>query len=475
MPPATTSLDSFVAAPASALLERAHPHPQPFSELDERIAQRTALVAVVGLGYVGLPLLVAAAAEGFECIGVDRDSRKIAGLRTGRSHVPDVSEDALGAARRAQFTTDPRVLVAADVVIVAVPTPLADGSPDLTLVRQAMEDVAAVLRHDQLVVLESTTYPGTTEELVRPILETSGLVAGRDFALAYSPERINPGGGVTLRQTPKIVAGLTPADGRVATRFYETVVDRVVTTKTTRAAEMAKLIENTFRQVNIALVNELATIAPGIGVDVWEALDAAATKPFGYMPFWPGPGVGGHCIAIDPSYLSWKVEQRLGFGIGFIEHARAVNNRMPSYVAGRVAEALNERGLALNGAKVLVLGLTYKPGVNDVRESPALSVLHRLLEAGADVRYHDPNVSEVVIGGQRHNDPIKLPKDTPPQDLPRLRSVDLDADALADADCVVILTAHPGIDYSSVADSASLTFDAVGATRHVRQANVVLL
>jgi len=480
LPPVTTSLDAFSAAPASELFARAlsestTPSSPPLTELEARIAQRTALVAVVGLGYVGLPLLVAAAAEGFDCIGVDRDSRKIAGLRTGRSHVPDITQDDLAVTARSQFTTNPRVLVAADVVIVAVPTPLADGSPDLTLVRNAMEDVAAVLRHDQLVILESTTYPGTTEELVRPILETSGLVAGRDFALAYSPERINPGSGVTLRETPKIVAGITPDDARVATRFYETLVDRVVTTKTTRAAEMAKLIENTFRQVNIALVNELATIAPGIGVDVWEALDAAATKPFGYMPFWPGPGVGGHCIAIDPSYLSWKVEQRLGFGIGFIEHARAVNNRMPTYVAGRVAEALNERGQALNGAKVLVLGLTYKPGVNDVRESPALAVLHRLMEAGADVRYHDPHVPEVVIGGQRHDDPIKLPPGTPPEQLPRLHSVDLDAAALADADCVVILTAHPGVDYSSVAAAASLTFDAVGVTRTVRQANVVLL
>lgn len=473
MPPITTSLEAFSAAPATEMLARTTS--EPFAELHDRIAQRTALVAVVGLGYVGLPLLVAAAAEGFECIGVDRDPNKIRGLRGGNSHVPDVTEHDLALARRSQFTTDPRVLVAADVVIVAVPTPLADGSPDLTLVRNAMEDVAAVLRHDQLVVLESTTYPGTTEELVRPLLESSGLVAGRDFALAYSPERINPGGGVTLRETPKIVAGVTPADGRVAVAFYETLVDRVVPTDTTRAAEMAKLIENTFRQVNIALVNELATIAPGIGVDVWEALDAAATKPFGYMPFWPGPGVGGHCIAIDPSYLSWKVEQRLGFGIGFIEHARAVNNRMPSYVAGRIAEALNERGKAMNGARVLVLGLTYKPGVNDVRESPALGVLQRLLEAGADVQYHDPFIPEVVIGGQRHGDPIKTPPGTPPSELPRLHSVALDPATLAEADCVVILTAHGGVDYDSVTEAASLTFDAVGVTRHRRKANVVLL
>jgi UDP-N-acetyl-D-glucosamine dehydrogenase len=335
--------------------------------------------------------------------------------------------------------------------------------------------VAEVLSPDQLVVLESTTYPGTTEELVRPILEAGGLRAGVDFALAYSPERINPGSGITLRETPKIVAGVGPADTDVAEAFYGSLVDKVVRTSSTRAAEMAKLIENTFRQVNIALVNELATIAPSIGVDVWEALDAAATKPFGYMPFWPGPGVGGHCIAIDPSYLSWKVEQRLGFGIGFIEHARAVNNRMPSYVAGRVADALNRTGKAVKGARILVLGLTYKQGVNDVRESPALAVLHRFIEAGADVSYHDPFVANVAIGGRRHNDPIKLPADTPVSELPRLHSVALDGPTLAAADCVVVLTPHPGIDYDEVVASSALVFDAVGVTRAHRHPNVVLL
>ena len=467
-----TSLDAFVAAPATELLDR---RPRHLADLEQRIEQRTATVAVVGLGYVGLPLLVAAAAEGFNVIGLDRDLAKVRSLRAGQSYIPDIADAELAVADRAQFTSDFRVLIAADVVVVAVPTPLADGTPDLTLVRSAMEGVASVLRPGQLVVLESTTYPGTTEELVRPILESSGLVAGLDFALAYSPERINPGSGRTLRETPKIVAGLTLSCGDAAERFYGTLVDQVVRTRTPRAAEMAKLIENTFRQVNIALVNELATIAPAIGVDVWEALDAAASKPFGYMPFWPGPGVGGHCIAIDPSYLSWKVEQRLGFGIGFIEHARAVNNRMPSFVAGRVAEALNNAGRALKGARVLVLGLTYKAGVNDVRESPALGVLGKLVEGGADVRYHDPLVPEVVIGGQRHSDPIRLPAGTPVEELPRLSSVELNDAELAAADCVVILTAHPGIDYSAVVDAAPLVFDAVGVTRSARRPHVVLL
>lgn len=468
----TAPLEAFIDAPVTEVLARRPHHP---SELEQRIEQRTATVAVVGLGYVGLPLLVAAAAEGFTVVGLDRDLHKIHSLRSGQSYVPDITDEELAHAERGQFTSDFRVLVAADVVIVAVPTPLADGTPDLTLVRSAMEGVASVLRPGQLVVLESTTYPGTTEELVKPILESTGLVAGLDFALAYSPERINPGSGVTLRETPKIVAGLTLSCGDVAEHFYGTLVDRVVRTRTPRAAEMAKLIENTFRQVNIALVNELATIAPGIGVDVWEALDAASSKPFGYMPFWPGPGVGGHCIAIDPSYLSWKVEQRLGFGIGFIEHARAVNNRMPSYVASRISEALNDAGRALKGARVLVLGLTYKPGVNDVRESPALAVLHRLMEAGADVQYHDPHVPELVVGGRRHSDPIRMPAGTPVEELPRITSMPLTGDALASADCVVILTAHPGIDYDEVVASSPLVFDAVGVTRARRQPNVVLL
>lgn len=446
----------------------------PFLELERLIAERTALVAVVGLGYVGLPLLAAAAAAGFRGIGLDRDKVKITALRAGRSTVGDVSDDELPAACL-QFTCDPRVLLAADVIIVAVPTPLADGGPDLSLVRAAMEDVASVLRPQQLVILESTTYPGTTEEIVRPILEARGMVVGRDVALAYSPERINPGSGVTVRQTPKIVSGVGHADTAVAVRFYETIVDRVVVTRSPREAEMAKLIENTFRQVNIALVNELATIAPAIGVDIWDALDAAATKPFGYLPFWPGPGVGGHCIAIDPSYLSWKVEQLLGFGIGFVEHARAVNNRMPSHVAGRVAETLNENGLAVRGANVLLVGVAYKPGVTDVREAPALAVLQRLMDSGANVRYHDPHVPEIVFGGRRRSDPVQLATDTPVARLPRLTSVELSSEQLADVDCAVILTPHAEIDYDALAASVPLVFDAVGVTRQNRHPNVVLL
>ena len=458
-------------APSSAaVLDAALP--PPLAHLRHRIDERTATVAVVGMGYVGLPLLLAAHAEGFPAIGVDTDPGKTASLEAGRSYLVDVSDDELAATGDVLFSTDHHVLRDADVVVLAVPTPLREGSPDLSLVQAAASDVALVLRAGQLVVLESTTYPGTTEELVLPILQTSGLTAGRDFALAYSPERINPGSGWTLRATPKIVAGLTDADAEVAIAFYETLVDRVVPTSSLKAAEMAKLIENTFRQVNIALVNELATIAPAIGVDLWDALDAAATKPFGYMPFWPGPGVGGHCIAIDPSYLSWKVEQRLGFGIGFIEHARSVNNRMPAYVTSRISDALNDVGRPLQGARILVLGLTYKAGVNDVRESPALNVLGRLLAAGALCSYHDPYVPSVEVGGRRQGD---LPRVLPVEERPRLTSVELSHEVLASTDCLVILTAHPTLDYGAAIDAAPLVFDAAGVTRGSRAANVVLL
>ena len=447
-----------------------------------RIADRTATVGVVGLGYVGLPLVVAAWAEGFGIVGVDADAQKVKNLREGRSPIASVPDDHLGWAAddlawesRVQFSTSPGALLAADVILVAVPTPLRDGTPDLSLVRAAMEDIARVLRPGQLVVLESTTYPGTTQEVVQPLLEATGLTAGIDFSLAYSPERINPGDGRRLRDVPKIVAGVTPTDTSLAELFYGAIVDEVVRTSSPREAEMAKLIENTFRQVNIALVNELATIAPSVGVDIWAALDAAATKPFGYMPFWPGPGVGGHCIAIDPSYLSWKVEQRLGFGIGFVEHARTVNNRMPEHVVRRITDVLNTRGQAVHGSRLVVLGLAYKAGVDDLRESPALGVLQRLVAAGADCAYHDPFVPTAVSGGRRQSDFVKTAPDMPSDDLPRLRSVALTTDLLAGADCVVILTAHPQIDYDVVVASAPLVFDAVGVTRHARSANVVLL
>src|SRR4051795_3091287 len=285
----------------------------------------------------------------------------------------------------------------AGVIVLCLPTPLADAAPDLSMVGAAAESVAAHLRPGVLVILESTTWPGTTEEFLRPILETSGLAAGADFALAYSPERIDPGSsGHRLATTPKVVSGLTGRCRDLAVSFYAPIVGSVAVTTSPRDAEMAKLIENTYRLVNIALVNELAVMAKDLGVDIWEALHAAATKPFGYQPFWPGPGVGGHCIAIDPTYLSWRAGQQLGYRVGFIEHANEVNNRMPDYVATRVADMLNHAGKAVNGSRVLGVGVAFKAGVDDLRGSPALEVLERLAAKGANVRFHDPFVETVM-------------------------------------------------------------------------------
>ncbi|TMK84846.1 MAG: nucleotide sugar dehydrogenase, partial [Actinobacteria bacterium] len=362
----------------------------PLLILSERIRTKEATVGVVGLGYVGLPLLVAVGNAGFPVVGMEANPEKVDKLREGRSYVGDVTGSDLASVEEGEFATDPAILQRAEVIVICVPTPLTDHTPDLSLVRKAAHDVGLHLRRGRLVILESTTYPGTTEELLRPILEeTSGLSAGRDFALAYSPERIDPGQSVhRLENTPKIVAGLTD-------RCRD--LREVVNTSSPREAEMAKLVENTFRQVNIALVNELAIMAREMDVNIWEALSAAATKPFGYMPFWPGPGVGGHCISIDPSYLSWRAGQRLGYRISFIEHANEVNNRMPTYVVARVGEALNDAGKAVRGSKVLAVGVTYKPGVDDLRESPSLAVMERLAAKGADLSYHDPFVPELHL------------------------------------------------------------------------------
>ncbi|HEX2076009.1 MAG TPA: nucleotide sugar dehydrogenase [Geodermatophilus sp.] len=434
---------STAAPPASPIPTRSQSLPC----LAAAVGERTATVAVVGLGYVGLPLALAVAQAGFGVIGIDAVPDKVAALRAGRSYVSDLSDAELAPLSTARFTTDLAAAGDADVVLIAVPTPLRDGSPDLSLVEQAGAAVGRVLRPGSLVVLESTTYPGTTEELLVPLLECGGLRAGRDFAVAFSPERVDPGSTHTLRGTPKVVGGLTPSCGELAAAFYATLVDRVVVTRGPREAEMAKLIENTFRQVNIALVNELATIAPDLGVDIWAALDAAATKPFGYMPFWPGPGVGGHCIAVDPSYLSWRAEQKLGYGIGFIQHARAVNNRMPAHVVARVRDLLDEAGTALRGARIHVLGVAYKPDVNDARESPAVAVAERLLRAGADVSYTDPYLQQIELDGRM------------------FVSVAATPDLLAGCDLVVLLTAHRGLDHDAVLDAAPRLLDATGSLR----------
>jgi UDP-N-acetyl-D-glucosamine dehydrogenase len=430
----------------------------PLDALAAKIRERQATAAVVGLGYVGLPLLVGIHQAGFPSLGIDTDQAKIDVLTTRRSHVVDVADSEIEAMDRATFSANPSPLAEADVIILCLPTPLRDGAPDLTMVLTAAEDVARYLKPGVLVVLESTTYPGTTEELLRPILEESGLVAGHDFALGYSPERIDPGNrDHRLDSTPKIVAGLTDRCRELAVSFYSAFVHTVVTTATPREAEMAKLIENTYRQVNIALVNELAVLARDLGVDIWESLQAASTKPFGYQAFWPGPGVGGHCISIDPTYLSWRAGQQLGYRVEFIEHANEVNNRMPDYVVSRIAEALNDAGKPINGSKVLGIGVAFKPGVDDLRESPSLGVLERLQRKGAVVSYHDSFVGRCVIGDDEQG------------------SLPLDAETIGIQDLVVILTPHPDVDIHALVNTAAMVFDTRGVTVGMDAPNVVRL
>ena len=433
--------------------------PSPLAALPAALATRDATVAVVGLGYVGLPLALTLADVGYRVLGLESDPTKVAGLSAGHSHITGIDDDEVAlvaASPKVRFTHDPTVLRDADVIVITVPTPLADGGPDLSLVRAATASVAASLRPGQLVILESTTYPGTTEEVILPVLEASGLRVGVDFGLAFSPERVDPGSKWTVAASPKVVGGVTAADTALAAAFYATFVATVHPTISPREAEMAKLIENTFRQVNIALVNELAIIAPALGVNLWAALDAAATKPFGYLPFWPGPGVGGHCIAVDPSYLSWRVEQKVGHGLGFIQHALRINSGMPHHVVGRINDVLNIDGKSVNGARIAVIGVTYKPDVADVRESAAVAVVEELATAGADLRLVDPTIGSVEVHGRR-------------------REVVTLETALTDVDIAVVLTHHTDVDYDLVVARAPLVFDATGHLRSRHDASIVLL
>ena len=356
-------------------------------------------VVVVGMGYVGLPLAMRATAVGHQVVGYDIDEKRIRLLAAGESYVEDVTSEELADARRSgnfHPSSDPSACKNFDIAIIATPTPLRDGLPDLNYVESAARTLAAYLRPGATVIVESTSYPGTTQERVLPLLEHgSGLTAGIDFHLGYSPERIDPGNTTwTFTTTPKIVSGIDDSSLKAVRSFYDTVVDETVVVSSPREAELAKLIENTFRHVNIALVNELAIFAHELGIDVWEAIRAAATKPFGFMPFTPGPGVGGHCLPIDPSYLSWRVERALGKNFRFVELADDINKHMPDYVAQRLMLALNERGMPVKGARILLLGLAYKKNTGDARESPAVRIAQLLVGMGAHVRAADPHVVE---------------------------------------------------------------------------------
>ena len=414
-------------------------------------------LVVVGLGYVGLPLAQAATGAGLSVRGLDLNQQIVEGLNAGRSHVDDLSDADIGEmlANGFRATSDSTVLAEADTIVICVPTPLSeDGGPDLGAVLAATRAIAANLRVGQLVILESTTYPGTTDEDVRPLLEASGLVAGKDFSLAFSPERIDPGNPVYgMRNTPKVVGGHTAACTERAAAFYARFVDTVVKAAGTREAEMAKLLENTYRHINIALVNELAQFSKPLGIDLWDAIKCAATKPFGFQAFYPGPGVGGHCIPIDPNYLSHRVKTLLGQPFRFVELAQEINAGMPTYVKRRIQDLLNDDGKALKGAKVLLLGVTYKPNIADQRESPVRPLARLLVDAGANVLYHDPYVAEWNIDNEHgHPEPTDRVLNSQPDALVAARN----------ADIVVVLQPHREYDLSAIADAAAQVLDTRG-------------
>jgi UDP-N-acetyl-D-glucosamine dehydrogenase len=432
----------------------------PTRNLAAKVAAREARIAIVGLGYVGLPLCVEFAASGFPVIGIDVVPSRVASLAKNESYIADVPSSALAdiaAAGRFRATTDFASIAEADAAIICVPTPLRKTrDPDISYVVSAVRSVVPHLARGTLVVLESTTYPGTTEEILVPVLKEHGLEAGRDVFVAFSPERIDPGNKTwTVKNTPKVVGGVTAECTRVAALLYGAALERVVEVTSPRAAEMVKLLENTFRAVNIGLVNELALMCERLEVDVWEVIEAAATKPFGYMKFTPGPGLGGHCIPIDPLYLSWKLRER-NYTARFIELADQVNTQMPTYVVERAMRALNARRKAVNGARVLVLGVAYKRDVSDVRESPALDVIVKLEELGARVEYHDPFVP--TLNGAFHGHG------------PALETISTDATPDVRAyDLVLIATDHSACDYARVVAEAQCVLDCRNATRAVRE------
>ena len=420
----------------------------PIAALLAKAKDRSALCGVVGLGYVGLPLVMEFVRAGYRVIGFDVSQKVVDLLNDGKSHIKDVPAAAVAAAvKSGKFvaTTDLTRLREPDAISICVPTPLSKTKdPDVSYVLAATDAVKQALRRGQLVVLESTTYPGTTRELMLPALEATGLKVGEDFFLAFSPERVDPGNTKwNTRNTPKVVGGITPACLQAAAALYEPAIEKLVPVSSTESAELVKILENTFRSVNIGLVNEMAIVCDKLGVDVWEVIDAAATKPFGFMKFTPGPGVGGHCIPLDPHYLAWKM-RTLNYKTRFIELAGELNAAMPEYWIAKLAERLNDAGKAVRNSTVLVLGVAYKKDIDDIRESPALDVIRLLQQRGASICYHDPHIPHL------HDDGLDL------------RSTALTPETLKGADCVVIVTDHSAVDYAAVAQHARIVVD----TRH---------
>jgi UDP-N-acetyl-D-glucosamine dehydrogenase len=427
----------------------------PGALLRHKIQSRTARTGVVGLGYVGLPLAVELAKAGFHTTGIDLDTRKVQAITDGYSYIPDVATSDVRELRdggRLDATTDFAIVEELDTINICVPTPLRKTrDPDMSYIVSAVEAIAEHLHPEMLIVLESTTYPGTTDEVVQPLLEGTGLKAGVDFFLAFSPERVDPGNpSFQTHNVPKVVGGLTPTCSQLAAALYGTAIQTIVPVSSTRVAEMVKLLENTFRAVNIGLVNELALMCDRMNIDVWEVVEAARTKPFGFMAFYPGPGLGGHCIPIDPFYLSWKAKQS-GFDPRFIELAGHINAGMPHYIVAKVADALNTRRKAVNGASILVAGIAYKRDIDDVRESPALDIMGLLHVKGADVSYADPFVPEVH--GKEWPGGFDV------------RAVDLAAGSIARYDCVVIATDHKAFDYATLVEEADLIVDTRNAIK----------
>ena len=428
-------------------------------ELLRKIREHKITCGIIGLGYVGLPLAVQLGRSGYRVLGFDVSRDVVAGINAGTSHIKDVESAELSALTRSgkiSATTDFSRLAECDAISVCVPTPLSKTrDPDVSYVVAATESIASYLREGQLVILESTTYPGTTREVMLPMLEAGGLKVGEDFFLCFSPERVDPGNEVwRVANTPKVIGGITQRCLEAGRALYERAIERVVTVSSTEAAELTKLLENTFRSVNIALVNEMAQVSDRLGVDVFEVIEAAATKPFGFMKFTPGPGIGGHCIPLDPHYLAWKMKT-LNYKTRMIELAGEINSEMPHYVVDKVQDALNDRGKAVRGSRVVLVGMAYKRDIDDVRESPALDVMRLLLRKGAEVVFHDPYVAEVRDENEVY------------------QSVQLTDALLRECDCVVITTDHQVIDYAELVRKAPLVVDTRNATRQVAADNVV--